>query len=207
MSTDSPEYTLMERWVKSLMSLCHFASSLMRHDSITLFEVEDSLDEIDVQLLNSALRGSADEEKPCILMFPKVRSSEDIHELISLLQADARWRCNEVQSELLAEEEQEFSVEWRTAEGKWSSCMGFAALLSMPVTRRAPFVGIALWPGTAKEPDSETVAFKDIPSPFEDPEIHRQMLTEVRRGVRDLVGDEESQHLYQIAFRLPKIDS
>lgn len=36
---------------------------------------------------------------------------------------------------------------WQTAHGPWSSVMGFAPLGSMPVTRRAPYVAIVLWPG------------------------------------------------------------
>ncbi len=43
-------------------------------------------------------------------------------------------------------------VDWRVREGLVSSVMGFAPFASMPVTRRAPYVCIAAWPGEHDNP-------------------------------------------------------
>jgi hypothetical protein len=43
-------------------------------------------------------------------------------------------------------------MEWRIREGLSSAPMGLAPFATMPVTRRAPYVCIAAWPGGHDNP-------------------------------------------------------
>ena len=89
--------------------------------------------------------------------------------------------------------------------GRWSVAMGLAPLLSMPVTRRAPFPAIALWPGKPrkKSKKGESVSFGDIPSPFEGTE-HGAALSASTDRTRELMGldDPEQGPWRSVAFCL-----
>lgn len=197
MSESSPQYNLMQKWVIGHMTLCSFAASLLRTDSITLYESDDPFDGVEVAALNGVLDFSGmAKNRACVLMFPSIREEENIVTLVRRLEASERWRCAwKMQSQT-----RDLNLEWLTEEGKWSSCMGFAPLLTMPPTRRAPYVAIALWPGKARDPDQSSVDFKHIPSPIDDDDKRKAALDRVRADVRELVGDTDE--LYDLTFRL-----
>lgn len=82
--------------------------------------------------------------------------------------------------------------------------MGLAPLLSMPATRRAPHVALAVWPGKAMSSLEPDVAFKDIPSPFPSEDAHRRAIHESREGANGILGEEASKLWREVAFSLPE---
>ena len=136
--------------------------------------------------INQFLDGCAETEAAGVLLFPSVSSEEAIVSLAQLLAKDERWlvthRLDPRRSLLLV------SVQWRTPESKWSSAMGFAPIISMPVPRRSPYAALALWPGRARKAEQETVGFIDMPSYFGVDE-HKKLIEDTSVAIGALIGE------------------
>jgi hypothetical protein len=131
------------------------------------------------------LDGCAGIEAAGVGLFPSIASTEQIARLVRALGEHERWRfgCRiDEQRRLLL-----LSVEWKTLQGKWSSAMGFAPLMTMPITRRAPYVALAMWPGAARKANQDVVGFIDMPSHFDD---HKKLLGESKAAVEALLGED-----------------
>ena len=96
--------------------------------------------------------------------------------------------------------EYEFMEKW--VKSGMTHCNCAARLMRRDSITLYEVVGIAAWPGAGSDSDSDSVAFKDIPSPC--PKQHSEVLTSVRADVRSLVGEQETVRLYEFAFRLPE---
>lgn len=80
-------------------------------------------------------------------------------------------------------------IDWLTAEGKWSNCLGTAPLLTMPVPRRSPYAALTLWPGPSHRGRSR-VGITDIPTPYADTAQHEEMLAATEEDVAQVFGSE-----------------
>jgi len=98
-------------------------------------------------------------------------------------------------------------VAWKTANGKYTSVMGFAPLGCMPVTRRAPYVALALWPG-----DHENAWLKQqdelgiIGAPHGmDRNRHKAQMKTTNERVKVLLElpAEDAEELRRVTFALP----
>lgn len=133
------------------------------------------------------------------VVFPGIRHEADLHALIDALARDARWRSHEVAS--MRPERLAIALHWKTRSGHWSRTMGLAPLLTMPITRRAPYVAIAAWPGSARKPDVDAVGFGDMPSGLGD--RHKPTLSRTRALTREMLADDPDRDvLGEIAFCL-----
>lgn len=144
-------------------------------------------------------RVAARQSWAAVAVFPDVRAEAQLIELLNLLKGAERWRCRRVASSmpgLLV------GVEWKTDHGPWSQTMGFAPLLTMPVTRRAPYVGIAAWPGPPRKAGLEYVGFIDMRSGFEK-EQHALALAKTKEQTSKLLGAEaQAVDWHQVSFSL-----
>ena len=139
------------------MTGCHFIPPLLSARRITLH----AFDDVDVKSLDQHLIGSGREGCFAIAVFPGIDCEASLVAFLKALMAHGgRWRCQDTTRE--ADNEFLLHLEWLTEDGKWSSCMGFAPLMTMPVPRRLPFVCLGLWPGRQRRSTGECVDFSDI---------------------------------------------
>jgi hypothetical protein len=86
------------------------------------------------------------------VVFPSIRSEEQLLTQLRILAAGDRWRISRETVKLLDTNDLLIGVQWTTANGLTSMPMGFAPFATMPVTRRAPYVCLATWPGDHENP-------------------------------------------------------
>jgi hypothetical protein len=106
-------------------------------------------DETEVSTLFEA---GGEAKLPVIAMFTGIRTESALVEQLARLSAGDRRKVTEVFPDGVASDDVFVGVEWRIREGLISSVMGLAPFPSMPVTRRAPYVCIAAWPGEHDNP-------------------------------------------------------
>ena len=195
MTSDHPARALVH-FFKQIPG-CVFASSFAAEgvDGRISFATFPDLGSEAVADINGHLDGCGRSDRAACMVFPSVTSAADIVGLLKLLAEDQRWRCRrlEPESDLLR-------LEWRTAFDRWSQTLGLAPLLSMPVTRRTPYVAIALWPGQAKKA-KDWVGFIDMPSKMA-PKAHGRALSNSARAASSILGDDAGEHWRKVAFRL-----
>lgn len=144
------------------------------------------------------------------LLFPRVRYAEEIADILAVLHASKRWRCTREnwREKVQRPADVPVGLQWTTAAGDESSAMGFAPLGSMPVTRRAPYAAIVLWPGgrdNAFAKPMKGVGFIDA-----DPGVPRNSYDDMKANTttatRTLLGDppDDPILLRSVAFCLPR---
>lgn len=149
--------------------------------------------------LDTALVALGKEEKAGLIVFPSLDREQDMLPLFDRLTKTGRWRWK-----LLREDGDELPVQitWRTDEGRESMVMGFAPFLSMPETRRAPYVCLALWPGQrTKTKEEGIVSFKDMPSRLP-ADQHKKLIDATLESVGEILGEDRSGEY--ITFILPR---
>ncbi len=127
--------------------------------------VTASFDPIDFGDIDRFLEANGRQDKAALLIFP---STNNLEALVDEIRRQDRWRVTSPASHRV-------HIEWKTEEGFWSSCMGFAPSLDMPVPRRLPAVALALWPGVQNRNKGDQVDFKDIPTAL-GPDEHARLL-------------------------------
>lgn len=80
--------------------------------------------------------------------------------------------------------------------------MGLAPLLTMPITRRAPFVALAAWTGPPRKPTAKFVGFIDMPDDGDEREHAAKIASTEIKTAQHLIGDPDADILKRIAFRL-----
>src|SRR6185295_16535216 len=99
------------------------------------------------QQLDPALRDAATHSEAVLLIFPDLRTPAEVARLLGLFSADSAWTCSEIKWKDYERDDILISLEWTTPTRHKTSAMGLAPLGTMPLTRRAPYVSIVLWPG------------------------------------------------------------
>lgn len=191
----------LARWIR-LMTGCSFARDLAHPPDrcIRYSEFINVDDEVPDQL-TAALEGCYADGLAFVALFSSIRGRDDLLQLLAILSKAERWRCRQDRSR--NEEELLVSVEWRTPDGPRSSCLGLAPLFEMPVTRRAPFIALALWPGPRTTSKDRPVGFRDMPSSHDAPR-RKELIDKTQETVRGLMDPEDRAIEWErVTFRLP----
>jgi hypothetical protein len=152
MSSDHPSADLLRDWFNRGQSGCKFASHLASGDPRLAFVVHlDEASSLSLHDLDSQVELAAAKGDACLLVLPRATSNSDIVDLAQHLERGDRWQVkphphptNPAVCGL--------GIRYRTGAGEWSSAMGFAPSGTMPVTRRAPYLALALWGGGHENP-------------------------------------------------------
>ena len=147
MTPDDVVRSVMLDWLRKGFHGCKFAAKFASEPSgrvraIILGTGSNLADQLQLALLNAATQKEA-----LVVVFPDLRLDDDVARLIDTLSAHAAWSCSEVRWKTHPRGEALIRLEWQTPAKTRSVALGLAPLGTMPLTRRAPFVAIAVWPG------------------------------------------------------------
>lgn len=190
----------LARWFMGSNSGCYFASHFAQENTKRLLFGESlGISESTPDEINDHFDSAHAASFAGVMIFPHIRNRLDLDRLLELLAANERW-CR---TETTAHGHRDVRLQWTTPHGALSETMGLAPLLSMPVTRRAPYVAIAAWPGEPQDPAASETAFIDMNSDL-DEALHRTKLKQTQSLTRTmLAGDAHAKHaLRKIAFCL-----
>jgi hypothetical protein len=122
---------------------CRFASSIAKGGGrIWLGSFFGSPTGVAVQKLSEHVQLAASAQQLAVAVFPDIVTAGQVRQFIELLAVSPGWTVAPVDIA------GRFAVDirWRSSAALESSVTGFAPLGTMPVTRRAPYVAVALWP-------------------------------------------------------------
>lgn len=158
---------LIVNWFKSSANVCMFAKGVSaKIRPFTFFPSIPPPDEL-VELVDGFLMPMAADSLAALFVFPSIRTEEEVADLLTSLTKSPRFKLVEFQwppdtprREILV------GLDWQTPSRHQSRSMGLAPFGHMPVTRRAPFVSILIWPGGHENPyrpdDYATVGVADM---------------------------------------------
>lgn len=199
---------LVVNWFKSLANPCLFAKNLLpKIRPFTFLPGIPPADEL-VSLADQFLLRMAQDSVAALFVFPSVRTDAEIVELLSSLATGPRftlvefqWPNSKPRSEVLV------GLEWETPRGHRSRAMGLAPSGNMPVTRRAPFVSILVWPGGHENPhrqeDYRTVGVADMQTSVSHEQYEQWWeQTKAEKTERCLLEPSSSAAFREVAFCL-----
>ena len=200
----------------SHLTRCHFAPAHVKGQVVAgppvtaVFAGE--IEREDVAIVDDALNHSAEEGVVAILVFPELRTAEDIARLIDVLAAGERWRVTLPPRGDHPYDDALVGLWWTTPAGDKTSVMGLAPLGEMPVTRRAPHVALIAWcgphlnehtPPTAREGEVGLVSMP-LPEVLRDPEAYKAAWKKTRADVRAATSfPRDGAARPHLAFSLP----
>lgn len=212
---DHPCVNHFREWLRARMTGCLFASSFAAQGSakrIAYYVKVGVPSASDVPELDLATENSARAGRFMVVLFPHVRTVGEIGTMLLALDASSRWACSHVPwRDHERSNASLIGLTWRTDAGLLSSVMGFAPIGVMPITRRAPIVGLAFWPGgrvnsfRKGEPSPEGVGLVDGDHGMEKG-AHDDAWKDTKDRVVTLFADppEDRATLRQVAFCLPR---
>jgi len=112
----------------------------------------------------TTIDAAARDDQVAVLLFPKLRTEEEIAQLILALARGDRWSASIGAWKNPAKHGPgvPISLRWRTPEPRTMQTIGFASLLTMPATRRAPYVAVAVWGGSHRNRFKQTAGGDEI---------------------------------------------
>lgn len=148
---------------------------------------------------------------PAIAIFTGIRTEAGLVDQLRVLAAGNRWTITEEQPEGLVTDDVLIGIEWKIRDGLASSAMGLAPFATMPVTRRAPYVCIAAWPGDHDNPHWKL--YEEGIVHFLDTNLSRLRLTPAKyrsltkgsmAATKELLSElgDDARHYRRAAFRL-----
>jgi len=213
MEADLP-VDLIIGWLKTEITGCAFARKFANEPKpatirfLTLRVAPDNAQLGD--FLHAFLTQAAGEHAAALFIFPKLRTDEDIAGLLSTLTRNASFKLSERpwpsgvnRDDILAR------LEWHTPSGHRSQALGLAPSGIMPVTRRAPFICLFLWPGSHEnifrsEP-YPTVGVADMKFDMKESAYRRLWdKTIAEKAKRDAEEPNASASFREVAFCLPQ---
>ena len=210
-----PAIDILREWFNRAQSGCKFASYLASQDPRLAFWVHlEDVSAVDLADVEAHIDAAAADGDVALLVFPRISTDDEIVELAQHVQQDNRWSvrarsCPDDFGEL-GRRMLGLGIEFETRGGARSGVMGFAPSGLMPVTRRAPFVTLALWAGGRdnlffRHSPAGTVNMADVPMDL-DRESYDKMwsrsVADTRRRLQDPRHD--STWLRSVAFCLPR---
>ena len=140
------------------------------------------------------------DEHAALIAFPDLRQEGDVLQLLERLAGVSdRWRY-----EIRDGDPAPVSVYWRTEHDDESDALGLCPFLTMPETRRTPYVCLALWPGARnKSPVGRPVSFMDMPSRLQEDQ-HSDLIATTRTTVSEILGDDRAKPDEYFTFLLPR---
>jgi hypothetical protein len=201
----------LRRWLAKGMTGCQFASSLaQQHDRIVTSAFAGLAPEANVTRLFEL---GTNEHVPVIAIFLGIRTERELAEQLRILSAGERWKLTDERPEGLGTDDVLIGMEWTIRPGLASAPMGLAPFATMPVTRRAPYVCIAAWPGERENPhwtryDEGVVHFLDTDLSklrLTKPK-YRSLTTASKDATRALLSEvgDDARHYRRVAFRLQR---
>ena len=154
-----------EKWLRRGLTRCGFASSIAkRKDRVAYIEQLEPLGvRTDLALIEAGIDSAGQQGALALVLFPLLRTGEHVVELVRFLSNSARWQVEALEwIDHPREGESMFALRYRTTAGLSMHSMGFAPLGCMPVTRRAPYVAVALWTGGFENPHRKTTTEGEI---------------------------------------------
>ncbi len=201
----------VRRWLAKGMTGCQFAGLIAQQpDRIFTSAFAGLTPENDVTRLFEV---GAKAHVPAVAIFLGIRTEDQLVEQLRVLAAGERWKITEEHPEGLETDDVLIGMEWTIRPGLVSSPMGLAPFATMPVTRRAPYVCIAAWPGEHENPhwtrhDERIVHFLDTDlSKLRLTKPKYQSLTAASRdATRELLSEtsDDARHYRRVAFRLQR---
>ncbi|MFO0734662.1 MAG: hypothetical protein U0270_02230 [Labilithrix sp.] len=200
------------------MTGCRFANSAAGGGHVNYVHQLDELTEADVVQLDTFIDEAGAEGNFAVVLLPRVRTPRGIVRLLRTLATGDRWRAARVPWRRHPREGAALvGLHFKTVHGDESSVMGFAPLGCMPVTRRAPYVALAVWAGAKSnsfKPSPEgSIGFVDAPVLAKDDTpvtegAHQVMWSATLERVKLLLGDppEDDFKLKDVAFCLPEVN-
>jgi hypothetical protein len=206
----------LRSWLLKNMSGCSFASQLAGAATMSFAVLLDDVNADAVPAIDAFIEGSADQARVAILIFPRIRTANGIGRILGALTMSPGWLATIVPWKDDARTgAKQIGLEFQARHGT-TSAMGFAPLGCMPVTRRTPYVALAVWAGGKRNPHKQTpgegsFGFIDIPpvtdqgSPMTE-SAHTKTWDATKEKVRHLLNDpkEDPVQLRRVAFCLPE---
>lgn len=203
----------VRQWLARRLTGCAFAAWLAQRGGAEAlaFTVFDDIARATAENLDRAFDFAAVRHVPAIAVFPSVRTESDLLAVLHAVGSGERWTLSIENPEGLTTEEIMLGIQWRTKAGLGCLPMGLAPFATMPVTRRAPHVCIAVWPGGHENTRwtryaKDTVDFLDtrLDPPGMDAASYKkrwkQSETETARYLAD--PPDDPKHYRRVAFRL-----
>jgi hypothetical protein len=199
----------LRRWVSEGMTGCQFATLIaQQRERIVTTTFTGFAPEVDVTRLFDFGAGA---HVPVIAIFTGIRTERDLVEQLRILSAGERWKITEEHPDGLVTDEVLIGIEWAIRPGLTSLPMGLAPFATMPVTRRAPYVCIAAWPGEHENPhwthyDERIVHLLDtelsklqLTTPK-----YRSLTTASQDATHELLSQlgDDARHYRRVAFRI-----
>jgi len=191
------------------MTGCQFAKLIaQKRERIVAAAFPGLTSEIDVSRL---FETGTDTHLPVIALFTGIRTEAALIEQLSILARGSRWRITREHPAGLITDDAMIGVEWQIGNGCVSSVMGFAPFATMPVTRRAPYVCLAAWPGGHDNPhwthyERDIVHFLDTDLTALQLTIPKyRSLTKLSRSTTEQLLTElgdDARYYRRVAFRL-----
>lgn len=139
----------LRQWLRAGLTGCHFASSVASQARINYLDQLNELVPADVATINKHIDTAGAEEFFAVVLFPRVRTPREIVRLLETLCTDDRWSAKRVPWKKHSRSGvTPVGIEYTASSGERSaSVMGLAPLGCMPITRRAPYVALAVYGG------------------------------------------------------------
>ncbi len=144
-----------------------------------------------MRTLDRAIEAASEKGQAIIFFWPEAVNSSDTVTLLKLLTTLDRWKVELADDNCI-------SVRWKTRADKLTEVAGFAPLPEMPLTRRAPFLAIAVWGG-----DSSSEAVGLVDTPWEPGDVRKDPLWQKsKQRTKAMLDGEDRTRLRSVAFRL-----
>lgn len=212
-SEQHPSESYLRRWIGSGLTGCSFARSFAKQAKRVAFLswLDDPSDEL-LGTLDPFLEQCRHEATFPFLLLPRIRNAEEIARLIALLRTSERWDVTRVPwpAKSAARPDVAMGLFWRTPTKLRAAAMGFAPMGSMPVTRRAPYVAMALWPGDRDNPHfdkspEDLVSFANAQTGLPK-EAHDKLWETSAKDSREMLQDpfDDVVWMRRVTFCLPE---
>jgi hypothetical protein len=194
------------------MTGCQFARLIaQKRERVVAAAFSDLAPEADVSRLFETGR---DTKLPAFAVFTGIRTEAELVEQLRILARGSRWTITREYPVGLVTDDVLIGIHWQIHEGLSSSVMGLAPFATMPVTRRAPYVCLAAWPGGHDNPhwarhDKEIVHFldTDLTALQLTPAKYRSLTRASKGASEQLLAelDDDARYYRRAAFRLQPV--
>ena len=197
-------------WLERLGTGCFFAN-ILSSNALVHYEIVAGTPSAQlIEPLDAAIDQAAAANQVAVILLPELHSPGEIAEVLRVLQSGPRWRVQWIASEFWAQRRfAAIRVDWETSAKELSSVVGFSPLRCMPITRRAPYVAMAVWPAErpnqySKVPAGDTLGIADAKHGLE-PTDYDNRWKKTRGTVKEMFlhESENANLLRDVAFRLP----
>jgi hypothetical protein len=199
----------LRQWLARGQTGCTFAVRVAKAKNgllLATFPGFGSVEEID-----EAFETAAAVRIPIVALFTGIRTEKDLAQQLRVLSQGTRWTITREYPEGLVTDDVMVGMQWQVRDGLASAPMGLAPFATMPVTRRAPYVCIAAWPGehdnefwTRYDPAIVHFLDTDLTRHRIDKDAYKTLTRESKNATKALLSElgDDARHYRRVAFRL-----